>query len=105
MELSLVAALAAEAVPVVVVNPRQVSDFARVTGKLAKTDVLDAAVQSHFAQAVRPPERPLRDAETQVLDSLIARRYQVMTMLVSEKNRLRSAFDVAVHPRIETHIE
>ena len=104
MELPLVAALAAEAVPVVVVNPRQVRDFARATGKLAKTDSLDAAVLAHFADVVRPPVRPLRDAETQALNSLAARRHQVMTMLVSEKNRLSSAITVAVRPRIEAHI-
>ena len=97
------AALAAAALPVVVVNPRQVRDFARATGKLAKTDSLDAAVPAHFAEAVRPPVRPLRDAETQALNSLAARRHQVMTMLVSEKNRL-SATTVAVRPRIEAHI-
>ena len=91
LELSLVAALAAAALPVVVVNPRQVRDFARATGKLAKTDSLDAAVLAHFAEAVRPPVRPLRDAETQALNSLAARRHQVMTMLVSEKNRLSAA--------------
>ena len=104
MELPLVAALAAEAVPVVVVNPRHVRDFARATGKLAKTDALDAAVLAHFAEVVRPPLRPLRDAETQLLNSLVARRHQVMTMLVSEKNRLSSAASVAVRPRIEVHI-
>ena len=98
------AALAADAVPVVVVNPRQVRDFARATGKLAKTDALDAAVLAHFAEAVRPPVRPLRDAETQALNSLAARRHQVMTMLVSEKNRLSAATTVAVRPRIEAHI-
>ena len=105
LELPLVAALAAEAAPVVVANPRQVRDFARATGKLAKTDVLDAAVLAHFADAVRPSVRPLRDAESQVLNSLAARRHQVLTMLVSEKNRLSSATTVAVRPRIETHIE
>ncbi len=104
LELPVVAALAAEAVPVVVVNPRQVRDFARATGKLAKTDALDAAVLAHFAEAVRPPVRPLRDAETQVLNSLAARRHQVMTMLVSEKNRLSATATVAVRPRIEVHI-
>ena len=102
LELPLVAALAAEAVPVVVVNPRQVRDFARATGKLAKTDALDAAVLAHFAAVVRPPVRPLRDAETQALNSLVARRHQVRTMLVSEKNRLSAA--AAVRPRIEAHI-
>ena len=105
LELPLVAALASEELPVVVVNPRQVRDFARATGKLAKTDALDAAVLAHFAEAVRPPVRPLRDAETQTLNSLVARRHQVMTMLVSEKNRLSSTATVAVRPRIEAHIE
>ncbi len=58
---------------------------------------------AHFAEVIRPPVRPLRDAETQALNSLVARRHQVMTMLVSEKNRLSSA-TVAVRPRIEAHI-
>ena len=103
LELSLVAALAAAALPVVVVNPRQVRSFARATGTLAKTDALDAEVLAHFAEAVRPKVRPLKDAETQVLDSLVARRHQVVTMLVSEKNRLGTAIG-AVRPRIEAHI-
>ena len=103
LELPLVAALAAASLPVVVVNPRQVRDFAKATGTLAKTDSLDAAVLAHFADAVRPSVRPLRDAETQVLNSLTARRHQVLTMLVSEKNRLGTAIS-AVRPRIEAHI-
>ncbi len=103
LELPLVAALAVAALPVVVVNPRQVRDFARATGTLAKTDALDAAILAHFADAVRPSVRPLRDAETQALNSLTARRHQVMTMLVSEKNRLSTAIS-AVRPRIEAHI-
>ena len=101
LELPLVAALAAAALPVV--NPRQVRDFARATGTLAKTDALDAAVLAHFADVIRPSVRPLRDAEAQVLNSLTARRHQVMTMLVSEKNRLGTAIS-AVRPRIEAHI-
>ena len=108
LELPLVAALAAAALPVVVVNPRQVRDFAKATGTLAKTDTLDAGVLAHFADAVRPEVRPLKDAETQVLNSLTARRHQVMTMLVSEKNRLGTAIGAvsprAVSPRIEAHI-
>ena len=103
LELPLVAALASASLSVVVVNPRQVRDFARATGTLAKTDALDAAVLAHFAEAVRPPVRPLRDAETQVLNSLVARRHQVTTMLVSEKNRLGTAIS-AIRPRIEAHI-
>ena len=75
LELPLVAALAVEDLPVVVVNPRQVRDFARATGKLAKTDTLDAVVLAHFGEAVRPPVRPLRDSETQLLSSLVARRH------------------------------
>ena len=103
LELSLVAALAAAALPVVVVNPRQVRDFARATGTLAKTDALDAAILAHFADVVRPSVRPLKDAESQVLNSLAARRNQVMTIMVSEKNRLGTAIS-AVRPRIEAHI-
>ena len=103
LELPLVAALAAAALPVVVVNPRQVRDFAKATGTLAKTDTLDAGVLAHFADAVRPEVRPLKDSETQVLNSLTARRHQVMTMLVSEKNRLGTAIGT-VSPRIEAHI-
>ena len=103
LELPLVSALAATSLPVVVVNPRQVRDFARATGRLAKTDSLDAAVLAHFAEAVRPPPRPLRGAETQALNSLVARRQQVMTMLVAERNRLSSAA-MAVRPNIEAHI-
>ena len=63
LELPLVAALATASLPVVVVNPRQVRDFAKSTGQLAKTDRLDAHVLAHFGEAVRPPMRPLRDAE------------------------------------------
>ena len=105
LELPLVAALAVEELPVVVVNPRQARDFARATGKLAKTDALDASVLAHFGEAVKPPVRPLRDAETQALNSLATRRYQVMSMLVSEKHRLNTASAVAVRPSIEAHIE
>ncbi len=103
LELPLVAALAATTLPVVVVNPRQVRDFARATGTPAKTDALDATVLAHFAEAVRPPGRPLREAEAEALNSLSNRRHQVLTMLVSEKNRLETA-SAAVRPRIEAHI-
>ena len=103
LEVPLVSALAAAALPVVVVNPRQVRDFAKATGRLAKTDALDAQVLAHFAEAVRPPVRPLRDADTQELNSLTTRRSQLMTMLVAEKNRLRRASH-SVHPSIRSHI-
>ncbi len=97
------AALAAASLPVVVVNPRQARDFAKATGKLAKTDSLDAAVLAHFAEALRPTVRTLPDAETRLLNSLVARRQQVMAMLVAERNRLSSAV-ITVRPRIEAHI-
>jgi transposase len=103
LELPLVAALAAASLPVVVVNPRQVRDFARATGRLAKTDALDAQVLAHFAEAVRPAVRSLRDPELQALNSLVTRRYQVIAMLVSEKNRLGTASS-SVRSRIQAHI-
>jgi len=104
LELPLAGALAAASLPVVVVNPRQVRDFAKATGRLAKTDVLDAQVIAHFAEAVRPAIRPLPDSDTQELRSLNARRTQVVEMLVAEKNRLGRA-SAAVAPRIRSHIE
>ena len=103
LELPSVAALAAAALPVAIVNPRQVRDFARATGTLAKTDALDAIALAHFADAVRPVVRPLKDAETQVLSSPVARRHQIVSIVVAEKNRLRSAI-TTVRPRIEAHI-
>lgn len=104
LELLLAGALAAASLPVVVVNPRQVRDFARATGRLAKTDALDAQVLAHFAEAVRPAVRPLPDSDTQELHSLTARRTQVVEMLVAEKNRLGRA-SRAVAPRIRAHIQ
>jgi len=103
MEVPWVAALATAHLPVVVVNPRQVRDFARATGKLAKTDSLDAQALAHFAEAVRPTPRPLPDAEAKALTSLVARRHQLVSMLVAEKNRLGKALP-SVKPRIQTHI-
>ncbi len=78
LELPLAGALAAGSLPVVVVNPRQVRDFAKATGRLAKTDALDAQVIAHFAGAVRPDIRPLPDSDTPELHSLNARRTQVV---------------------------
>ncbi len=97
------AALGAEGLPVVVVNPRQVRDFARATGKLAKTDALDAQVLAHFAEAVRPQPRPLPDEQTRLLKARVRRRRQLQAMLTAEKNRLRTAPE-ALQPRMEAHI-
>src|SRR5437763_16242403 len=85
------AGLAAAGLPLAVVNPRQIRDFARATGRLAKTDPLDAAVIAHFAKAVRPPVRPIADAQAQALGELVARRRQVIEMIVAERNRRRMA--------------
>lgn len=91
-ELAAVSALAAAALPVVVVNPRQVRDFAKATGRLAKTDRLDAATLARFAEQVRPEARPLATAEQQELDALLTRRRQLIEMLTAEKNRLGQVF-------------
>lgn len=91
LESALAAALAAAQLPVVVVNPRQVRDFARATGRLAKTDALDAQVLAQFGEAVAPQPRPLPEAATQELAALVARRRQLVEMLTAEKNRLRTA--------------
>lgn len=91
LEITLTAALASAELPVVVVNPRHVRDFARATGQLAKTDRLDATVIARFGEALKPSPRPLRDAESQALAALLTRRRQVVTMITSEKNRLHAA--------------
>jgi len=91
LETASVGILAAKGLPVVVINPRQVRDFAKATGKLAKTDAIDAHVIARFGEAVRPEIRPLKDQETQKLDALITRRRQIVEMITAEKNRLGSA--------------
>jgi transposase len=103
LEVRLAAALAAAGLPVAVVNPRRVRAFARATGRLAKTDRLDAAVLARFAEAVRPPARPLPDEATRRLAALVARRRQLLEMLVAERNR-RQAADPALHERIDAHL-
>lgn len=91
-ELLCVAALAAAGLPVVVVNPRQVRDFAKATGQLAKTDRIDADILARFADKVRPSVRPLADADAQELAALLARRRQLLDMLQAERNRLGQVF-------------
>jgi transposase len=103
MEVRLVAALAAAGLPVAVVNPRQVRAFARALGWLAKTDRLDARAIARFAEAVRPAVRPLADAATRHLQALVARRRQLLGMLVAERNR-RQAADPALHGHIDAHL-
>jgi transposase len=88
LERRAVAALAGAGLPVVAVNPRQVRDFAKAIGRLAKTDAVDASVMALFAERIRPEVRPLPDAQTQELEALVVRRRQVVDMITAEKNRL-----------------
>ena len=81
-------ALATAGLPVVVINPRQVRDFAKATGQLAKTDQIDAGVLAQFAEVIRPAVRPLADEETRHLDALLSRRDQLLDMLQAERRRL-----------------
>jgi transposase len=103
LEIPLTGVLAAAGVPVVVVNPRQVRDFAKATGQLAKTDALDAQTLAHFAEVIRPELRPLPDEQTQALAAILARRRQLVEMLTAEKNRLGSA-RTPVRTSLRTHI-
>ena len=103
-ELPLAAALTAAHLPVVVVNARQVRDFARAVGKLAKTDALDAAVLAHFGEAVRPEVRAVPDELTQTLQSWLARRRQLLEMLLAEEQR-RAIAVPTLRPQLQQHIE
>jgi transposase len=103
-EIPVVAALTAVGLPVVVVNARQVRDFARAVGKLAKTDAIDAAILAQFAEAVRPERRALPDELTQTLQSWLARRRQLLEMLLAEEQRLAIAVRGLRAP-IQQHVE
>lgn len=97
------AALAGAGLPVVVVNPRQIRDFARALGRLAKTDKVDAEVIALFAERIRPPVRPLPDAEARMLDELVTRRRQIIEMMVAEGNRARQLESKRLKKRIARH--
>jgi transposase len=103
-ETAVVAALAAAGLAVVVANPRQVRDFAKATGQLAKTDALDAQVLALFAERVRPEPRPLLDEAARGLDALLTRRRQLLEMRTAEQNRLGFAAAGAVRRDITQHI-
>jgi transposase len=103
-EVPVVAALASAGLPVVIVNPRQVRDYARATGQLAKTDALDARILAKFAAAIRPEVRPLPDTQTRALDEAVTRRRQLVEMLGAEENRRRLVRDRSVQGQIEAHI-
>ena len=103
LETPVASALAAARIAVAIVNPRQVRDFARATGRLAKTDRLDAEVLAHFGEAVRPAARPLADEQAQALEALVTRRRQLVEMLTAEKNR-RARAPKVLHRSIDEHI-
>jgi transposase len=100
-ERAVVAVLAAASLPVAVVNPRQIHNFAKALGLNAKTDPLDASVIARFAEAVKLEVKPLRDEETLALAELLARRRQIVQMLAAEKNR---AFRVAAKRGLQQSI-
>jgi transposase len=102
-EMPAVTALAAAALPVVVVNPRQTRDFAKAAGLLAKTDRIDAAALARFAEAMKPEIRPLPDASARELGALVVRRRQVIQMLTAEKNR-RQIGPSRLHTEIDKHV-
>jgi hypothetical protein len=103
LETPVASALAAAGIAVAIVNPRQVRDFARATGRLAKTDRLDAEVLARFGEAVRPEARPLADEQAQALEALVTRRRQLVEMLTAEKNR-RARAPKVLHRSIDEHI-
>ena len=91
-------------IPTAVVNPRQIRDFAKATGRLAKTDALDAEVLARFAEVIRPEARPLADEGTAQLRELVVRRQQLIKMATAERNRLKRA-SPKMKLRIRRHLE
>ncbi len=103
-EVTVASSLAAVRLPLAVVNPRQIRDFARATGKLAKTDALDAAAIAHFAEAIRPEPRPIADEQAQALGELVARRRQVVEMIVAETHRRRQLSQRLLLRGVDRHL-
>src|SRR5947209_228507 len=104
LELPLLAALQVAGIPAAAINPRQARDFAKATGRLAKTDRIDAEVLAHFAEAIRPDARPLPPTEVRALDALLSRRQQLLEMQVMESNRLGACADPTVRAGLERHL-
>lgn len=104
LEWPVVAALQVAGLPVAVVNPRQVRDFARATGQLAKTDRLDAALLARFAEAIRPAPAAVVPDDVRHLDALLTRRNQLIAMRVMETNRLDRLTDKDVRADIRKHV-
>jgi transposase len=103
-EFLVIAALAEAQLPVALINPQAVRKFAGATGRLAKTDKIDAQVLAHFAEALRPEPRPLPDQDHQVLKAALKRRQQVVKMMGQEENRLEKTFIAAVRRDIQEHL-
>lgn len=103
-EVLVAAALSDAALPVCVINPRQGRDFAKATGELAKTDRVDAHILALFGQSLRPPLRPLPDAQARELREIMDRRGQILEMLLAEKNRLQRIESKAVKTSLRSHI-
>jgi transposase len=104
LEMPLAAQLEAAVLPVVIANPTRIRAFARSTGKLAKTDRLDARMIAHYAQAIRPLVRPLRTPDQAHLKALVTRRRQIVHIMTAEKNRLSSAPE-ELWPSIRRHLD
>jgi transposase len=103
-EYAVTAALATAGLNVVVVNPRQVRAFALATGKLAKTDAIDAAIIALFAERIRPPLRPLPDEDAVALGELVSRRRQIVEMITAEANRRRNVQGKRLGKQIDNHL-
>jgi transposase len=104
MEIDAAIKLTQAELAVAVINPRQARDFAKATGQLAKTDVIDARVLAHFADAIRPEVRQISDQSSRQLEDLVARRRQISDMITAEKNRRRGKTN-SVQASIDQHIE
>lgn len=104
LEMPLAAALQIECLPVSIINPRQVRDFARASGALAKTDAIDARILATFGLRIKPEVRILPDQQTREMGSLLTRRRQIQEMLIAEGNRLTRA-DEDIRSNIEAHIQ
>ncbi len=104
LERAVAGALRKAGIPTAVVNPRQIRDFAKATGRLAKTDALDAEVLARFAEVIQPEPRPLADEGTAQLRELVVRRGQLVKMATAERNRLKRA-SPKMKPRIRRHLE
>lgn len=104
LEIPVASALGAAGLPVVIINPRQIRDFAKATGKLAKTDRIDADIIAHFGESIKPEIRPLKDEQTQELAEILTRRRQLVDMMTAEKNRLPTV-RTKIKKDIEKHIK